>query len=93
MVVHVYGQAGCDFCRRAKDKIQLLGFDYEEHDLQQVIQFHEGWREDGSIEVLAAHSEINTLPLIRVGEKFMDYTAAMKELKQLRRACRERVGA
>ncbi len=93
MVVHVYGKPGCEFCVRAKDKLRRLGVPYEDHDIREFTAYHEGWREDGSVDVLAAYSEMNRLPLIRVGEKIMDYTAAMKALKQVHRQQQERVGA
>jgi len=91
MVVHVYSKDGCGRCTAAKDKLQRMGYAYQEHDLQYHVEYHEGWQEDGSIEVLAAHSEMNTLPLIRVGDDFLDYSAAMKLLKRLRADQGERV--
>jgi glutaredoxin len=93
MVVHVYGKEGCTFCDKAKEKLQRLGLNYQEHNLQYHVEYHEGWQDDGSIEVLAAHSEMNTLPLIRVGDEFLNYTSAMKHLKQLRKEEAERVTA
>jgi glutaredoxin len=91
MVVHVYGKEGCGKCDAAKDKLRRLGVSYQEHSIDYHVRYHEGWREDGSIEVLAAHSEKNTLPLIRVGDEFYDYAAAMKCLKGLRMEHEERV--
>jgi glutaredoxin len=85
MVVHVYGKEGCGKCVAAKDKLARMGFEYREHDVSYHTKHHDGWRDDGSIDVLAAYSEMNTLPLLRVGEQILDYTAAMKVLKTLRR--------
>ncbi|MBN1257527.1 MAG: glutaredoxin [Planctomycetes bacterium] len=93
MKVHVYSKEGCGICTAAKEKLQRMGYDYEEHNLQYHVEFHEGWEKDGSIEILAAHSQINTMPLIRVGNEFLDYAAAMKTLKSLRKQEGQRVTA
>lgn len=90
MVVHVYSKEGCGRCTRAKEKITRMGYEYAEHNLQYHVEYHEGWRDDGSIEVLAAHAQTNSLPLIRVGDEVLDYAAAMKALKGLRREREER---
>jgi glutaredoxin len=92
MVVEVYSKKGCDRCEKAKEKLTRLGLEYREHDLGYHVQYHEGWREDGSIEVLAAHSEMDALPLFRVGDQFMDYAGAMKVLKRLRNTTGTRSG-
>ncbi len=93
MKVHVYSKEGCGRCTAAKEKLQRMGYQYEEHNLQYHVEFHEGWEDDGSIEILAAHSQINTMPLIRVGNEFLDYAAAMKALKSLRKQEGQRVTA
>jgi glutaredoxin len=85
MVVEVYSKPGCGKCVAAKDKLQKMGFDYNEHNLHYHVTHHDGWREDGSIDVLAAYSEMNTLPLLKVGDEVLNYSGAMKALKSLRK--------
>ena len=85
MAIKVYGKEGCGRCTAAKDKLKMMGFKYEEHDLRYHTALHDNWRNDGSIELLAAHAEDDSLPLIRIGEKFHDYAGAMKALKELAR--------
>jgi glutaredoxin len=85
MVVHVYGKKGCGKCDAAKDKLRRMGFDFEEHNLEYHVSHHDGWRNDGSVDVLAAYSAMNTLPLIQVEDRFHDYSGAMRELKRLTR--------
>ncbi len=83
MVISVYSKKGCGKCEAAKDKIRKMGYAYEEHDLAYHVAPHDGWREDGSVAVMAAHSQLDTMPLIRVGEEIHDYPGAMKALKSL----------
>ncbi|MHC4883721.1 MAG: glutaredoxin domain-containing protein [Planctomycetota bacterium] len=85
MVVEVYGKEGCGKCDAAKDKLRRMGFEYKEHQLQYHVEHHDGWREDGSIEVLAAHSQHNTMPLLKVKGDFHDYSGAMRTLKKIRK--------
>jgi len=85
MTISVYGKTGCGRCTAAKDKLKMMGFKYDEHDLAYHTGFHENWRTDGSIEVLAAHADNEALPLIRIGTSFHDYAGAMKVLKDLAR--------
>ena len=86
MVVQIYSKPGCGKCEAAKDKLNKLGIDYEERSLEYHISHHDGWREDGSVEAMAAHTLLDTLPLFRVGEDFHDYPGAMRTLKRVSRA-------
>lgn len=81
--IHVYSKAGCGICEAAKEKIKAMGFSYHEHSLAYHTSPHEGWREDGSVDAMAAHALLDKLPLIRVGGEFHDYPAAMRKLKML----------
>ena len=81
MTVHVYSKPGCGKCEAAKSKLEKLGVSYTEHSLEYHVSHHEGWRQDGSADVMAAHTQMDTLPLFRLGETFLDYPAAMKALK------------
>lgn len=82
MVVQIYSKPGCGICEAAKDKMKKLGIDYEERNLEYHTQHHEGWREDGSVEAMAAHTLLDTLPLFRLDNDFHDYPSAMRTLKK-----------
>ncbi|MBN2714036.1 MAG: glutaredoxin [Planctomycetes bacterium] len=85
MKIIVFGKDGCGKCEAAKGKLKLLGFEYEERILADAIEPHEGWREDDTSGIMAAHSDLDTMPIIRIGEKYYDYSSAMKLLKQIRK--------
>ena len=86
MVIQVYSKPGCGICEAAKKKIKMMGFDYQEHNLSYHIEHHEGWREDGSVEAMAAHTYHATLPLIKLDDQFHDYPGAMRQLKKIRKS-------
>lgn len=84
--VEVYSKKGCRICDAAKDKLERLGVLFRTFDLQEIIAHHSGWREDGSIEVLAAYAMIdNRMPVIRIGGEFHDYPGAMRRLKAVKK--------
>lgn len=85
MTIQVYSKPGCGKCDAAKDKLQKMGFGYEEHSLEYHVEHHDGWRNDGSVAVMAAHSMLDTLPLIQVNDEFHDYPSAMRTLKQMKK--------
>ncbi len=84
VAIEVYSKEGCKMCGKAKEKLDLMGLEYRNHELNPFIDLHDGWREDGSVEILAAYASIdNRLPVIRIDEDFHDYSGAMKRLKAL----------
>jgi glutaredoxin len=86
VTIDVYSKEGCKKCDSAKEKLVLMGFDYRSHELELLLQAHDGWREDGSVEMLAAYASIdNQIPVIRIDEDFHDYPGAMSRLKALRK--------
>jgi len=86
VTIDVYSKEGCRKCESAKEKLVLMGFDYRSHQLELLLEAHEGWREDGSVEMLAAYaSKDNQIPVIRIDEDFHDYPGAMSRLKALRK--------
>lgn len=82
--VQVYGKEGCRLCDAAKEKLLLMGVSFTTHELGQYIEHHEGWREDESVDLLAAYSMMDgTMPLIRIGGEYHDYPSAIRRLKEL----------
>ncbi len=81
MTIEVFSKPGCGICEAAKSKLKIMGFDYVEHNLEYHITHHEGWRQDGSADVMTAHSMLDTMPIFRVNGHFHDYPTAMRLLK------------
>lgn len=81
MNIEVYSKPGCGKCQAAKEKIRLMKLSYVEKDIERYTTIHEGWRHDGTVDVLTAHEEMNTIPLIRIDDDFYDYSGAIRVLK------------
>ena len=88
MTIHVYSKPGCGKCDAAKNKLKLMGLRYTEHNLEYYVNLHDGWRTDGSADVMAAHTMLDTLPIFRLDEEFHDYPTAMRKLKDTRQLTR-----
>ncbi len=81
MTIDVYSKEGCAICVAAKDKLEKLGLPFDSHDIERTVEPHEGWREDGTVEVLAMYAMIdNHLPVIRIDGECTDYANAMRQL-------------
>ncbi len=84
MMIDVYSKKKCGICSSAKEKLRLMGLAYKTFDLDSAIETHEGWREDGSVEVLAAYTMLdNHVPVICIDGEYHDYPGAMRFLKRL----------
>lgn len=81
MTIDVFSKPGCGKCTAAKNKLKMMGLEFNEHNLEHYVQHHDGWRADGSADVMAAHTMLDTLPLFRLGDEFHDYPSAMRKLK------------
>ena len=81
MTIHVYSKPGCGKCAAAKSKLEMMGLVFTEHNLENYIKFHDGWRNDGSADVMAAHTMLDTIPMFRLNDEFHDYPTAMRKLK------------
>ncbi len=81
MTIHVYSKPGCGKCESAKKKLKMMGLNYTEHNLEYYVSLHDGWREDGSAEVMAAHTMLDSMPIFRLNDEFHDYPTAMRKLK------------
>ena len=85
MTIAIYSKPDCDFCEKAKQKMAILGFTYQEHSIEYHTTDHDSWRVDGSVDVLAAHAMLNSIPLFRIEGQFHDYPSAMRTLKRMKR--------
>jgi hypothetical protein len=87
MLVRVYGRSDCGICNRAKEKMDRLGVEYEARDVDRCMTWHEGWRTDGSVDLMvhaqmALENDHLPLPIIQIDNQFYTYSGAMKELKK-----------
>ena len=82
MRVTLYGKENCGMCMAAKDKLVRLGVEFEVRDLEYLTAYHEGWREDGSVELQAAYALLrNKVPIISIDGEWFDYPGSMRHLK------------
>lgn len=82
--VVVYSKQGCKICQSAKEKLSLLGIEYQEKELGKVIQVHTGWETDESVDLLAAYTYLgNHLPVLKINDEYHDYPSAMRRLRDL----------
>ncbi|MHC4249961.1 MAG: glutaredoxin family protein [Planctomycetota bacterium] len=83
MTIEVYSKEGCAICTAAKDKLRKLGLPFDSRDIDSTVVPHEGWRDDGSADVLAMYAMIdNHLPVIRIDGECTDYASAMRRLNR-----------
>jgi len=82
--VKVYGLPNCQKCESAKDKLRRFGIEYEEKSYKDFVTPHPGWRDDESVQIVAARSFFGTshVPLIKRNGSVHDYPGFMKWLKQ-----------
>ncbi len=84
MMIDIYAKKECGICASAKEKLRLMGLPHKTFDLDKVMEHHEGWREDGSVEVLAAYAMLDShVPVICIDGEYHDYPGAMRFLKGL----------
>lgn len=85
MTIQIYSKPGCGKCDAAKSKLKMMGLTFTEHNLEYYVTHHDGWRNDGSADVMAAHTMLDgTLPIFRLNDEFHDYPTAMRKIKDTR---------
>lgn len=78
----LFGKKNCNLCTAAKDKLRLLGLDFSFIDLTPLVEHHEGWRTDGSVEALAVSTVFDGhLPIFKIAGRLYSYPEAMRTLK------------
>jgi len=89
-MVRVYGRSGCGKCTSLKEKLELLGVSFESRDVDVFMDGHEGWRTDGSVDLMTHICTIETkdmvdghipIPIVEMDGEFYAYSQAIKELK------------
>lgn len=91
--IKVYGKPGCGLCEAAKQKLGMLGLEFQAFNLSDFTEFHEGWREDRSCEILAAYRVIDKMPVVEIDGEYHDYPTAMRQLKERMQGVKEGVSA
>jgi glutaredoxin len=81
-VIKVYGKPGCGLCEAAKDKFRMMGLAYESYNLSDYTEYHEGWRNDRSCEILAAYRLLEKMPVVEIDGEYLDYPSAMRRIKE-----------
>ena len=80
--VTVLGKLGCKLCDSAKDKLKLMDIPFKFKEIQPFLEHHDGWRKDGSGDILAAyHFYDQTMPIISVDGQCFNYPNAMNYIK------------
>ena len=87
--IRVYGKPGCGLCEAAKQKLSMLGLEFQSLNLADYTELHEGWRTDRSCEVLAAYRLIDKMPVVEIDGDYHDYPTAMRLLKDRRQNVKE----
>ena len=84
MQIIVYSKPNCDLCASFKDKLVThLKVPFVERDLETALTQCETWREDGTVEVMVAHTMIaENVPLILIDGHAFNYTEALVEIKK-----------
>ena len=86
--ISVYGKDNCGKCEAAKEKIKKLGYEYEVKDLDYYMNYHQGWRDDESLDLQAwawDNAEPDApVPAILINREWFTYPQAMKYLKGLK---------
>ncbi|MEN6550182.1 MAG: glutaredoxin domain-containing protein [Armatimonadia bacterium] len=80
--ITLFGKKNCGLCTAAKDKLRLMGLPFEFVDIGPLVEHHDGWRNDGSVEALAASTMFEGhLPIFKIAGRFYSYPEAMRLLK------------
>jgi len=81
--ITVFTKEKCSLCASLKEKLVLMGKKFKVRDIEYLTELHEGWRDDGSVEVLAGHALVNRMiPMVQIGKGYFNYTGSMRELKR-----------
>lgn len=86
MTILVFTKPNCGLCASAKDKLDRMQLTYEVRDYDAILEPHEGWRDDGTVEFRAMAALIREkVPMIVIDGVPYEYSAAMAELKRRKR--------
>jgi len=81
-MVRVYGKPDCGLCEAAKQKLAAMAVPFEARDIRPYTIHHNGWRTNGSVDILAVYTQSGTLPVIEIDGEYMTYPEAMRRLRR-----------
>ena len=85
--VVIFGKLTCRLCDAAKEKFKLLNIPYKFKEIEPLLELHNGWRTDGSVDLQAFYQYYeHVLPIIKMDEKYFTYPLAMAHLKDTKKA-------
>lgn len=74
--IEVIGKPNCPNCDDMKEYLQDNKLPFTEHSMDYHGNYHPEWRNDGSVEILAAYQFIQELPMVSIdGEIHSDEDA------------------
>jgi len=84
--IDIWGRENCDVCKRFIKRVEKMGFGYIKHNIDAYINWHNNWRIDGSVAILASmHCHGNSYPpVIRIDNKFLTFAGALNLLKGIK---------
>lgn len=84
MKIKVYGKKRCPNCAAAKDELRRLALPFEDVQIDNVMDYHESWKTDGTPQVLAAYAAYDAeLPIIQIDDDFFNYSRAIQRLRAM----------
>jgi len=80
----IYSLPNCGKCDAAKQKLEMFNIEYEERPYKNYVTYHDGWRNDGSLEATTARCFFGekAVPIINHDGKFYDYPGFMSFVKK-----------
>ena len=82
--IDIYGQEDCPKCEEVKALVEELGLEASHHSAMYHTSPHEGWQEDGSMDVMA-HAQMGNseLPFVRINGTWFRPDDGMEALRAL----------
>jgi len=84
--VEVFSKEHCPNCEDLKEFLQERQIPHREHSMDYHGVWHEGWRDDGSVDALAFYQCTPVLPLVKIDGAFYNANKAREILEQVANA-------
>jgi len=85
-VATIYGRDDCERCRQARTALANLVRKCKFRPIDQALNVHEGWREDGSVDVRAALCFYERLPIVEMNGVYCNLDEARQLLRDTARS-------
>ncbi|MBM4045054.1 MAG: hypothetical protein FJ279_08070 [Planctomycetes bacterium] len=78
----LYGKDDCAECREARAALEALGVAHEFRSIEDMLKADDGWRHNGSLDLLAALCDSNgQLPIVELDGVYCTFREALEKLK------------